>query len=111
MKNKSIWEDYSKKTNQNKEEKNKTNKAESKQKKNKEIENIQTDILIIGAGITGLTTAYFLKDINKKITIIITSGITKLSLYSAKILNKLNFVYNININKIIITNKKGIYYE
>lgn len=49
----------------------------------------------------------YLKD--KKITLIITSGITKLSLHSAKILNKLNFVYNIDINKIIITNKKGRY--
>ena len=48
---------------------------------------------------------------NKKITIIINSGITKLSLHSAKMLNKLNFVYNIDINKIIITNKKGKYYE
>ena len=52
------------------------------------------------------------KDIlGKKITLIITSGVTKLSLSSAKILNKLNFLYNIDINKIIITSKKGRYYE
>ena len=44
---------------------------------------------------------------NKKITIIINSGITKLGNRSAKILSKLNFLYNIDINKIIITNKKG----
>lgn len=44
---------------------------------------------------------------NKKMTIIITGGITKLSEHSAKILNKLNFIYNIDINKIIITSKKG----
>jgi len=44
---------------------------------------------------------------SKKMTIIITGGITKLSAHSAKILNKLNFVYNIDINKIIITSKKG----
>ena len=44
---------------------------------------------------------------NKKMTIIITGGITKLSVHSAKILNKLNFMYNIDINKIIITSKKG----
>lgn len=44
---------------------------------------------------------------NKKMTIIITGGITKLSIHSAKILNKLNFMYNIDINKIIITSKKG----
>ena len=48
---------------------------------------------------------------NKKITIIITGGITKLSKKSGKILNKLNFVYNISINKIIITKKRGKYYE
>ena len=47
----------------------------------------------------------YLKD--KKITLIITSGVTKLSSHSAKVLNKLNFVYNIDINKIIITSKKG----
>lgn len=44
---------------------------------------------------------------NKKMTIIITGGITKLSEHSSKILNKLNFIYNIDINKIIITSKKG----
>ena len=44
---------------------------------------------------------------NKDVTLIINSGTTKLSSHSAKILNKLNFVYNIDINKIIITNKKG----
>lgn len=49
--------------------------------------------------------------LNKKITIIITSGITKLGEKSASILSKLNFIYNIDINKIIITNKKGKYYE
>ncbi|MBQ2873490.1 MAG: metallophosphoesterase [Bacilli bacterium] len=49
--------------------------------------------------------------LNKKITLIITGGITKLGLTSSKILSKLNFVYNTDINKIIITNKKGRYYE
>ena len=48
---------------------------------------------------------------NKKITLIITGGITKLSAMSSKILSKLNFVYNISINKIIITKKRGKYYE
>ena len=47
----------------------------------------------------------------KRITIIITGGITKLSLKSSKLLSKLNFVYNISINKIIITKKRGKYYE
>ena len=45
---------------------------------------------------------------NKTITIIINGGITKLGEKSANILSKLNFIYNIDINKIIITNKKGI---
>lgn len=44
---------------------------------------------------------------NKKITLIITSGITKLSLKSSKILSKLNFFYDISINKITITKKYG----
>lgn len=43
----------------------------------------------------------------KKITIIISGGITKLSERSSKILSKLNFIYNISINKIIITKKRG----
>lgn len=44
---------------------------------------------------------------NKDITLIINGAITKLSMHSAKILNKLNFIYNIDINKITISNKKG----
>lgn len=48
---------------------------------------------------------------NKIITIIINGGITKLGEKSAKILSKLNFIFNIEINKIIITNKKGKKYE
>ncbi len=43
----------------------------------------------------------------KKITIIISGGITKLSERSSKILSKLNFFYDISINKIIITKKRG----
>lgn len=48
---------------------------------------------------------------NKKINIIINSGITKLGEKSAKALSKFNFLFDIDINKIIITNKKGRYYE
>ena len=63
MSNKSIWEDVKIKV----------------KKKNMESE-ITTDILIIGCGITGLTTAYFLKDIDKKVILIdkgkVGSGIT-----------------------------------
>ena len=49
--------------------------------------------------------------LNKTITLIINGGITKLGEWSAKSLSKLNFLYNIDINKIIITSKKGRYYE
>lgn len=55
MKNKSIWE-------------NEIEITEQKTKNNKLPK--ETDILIIGGGITGLTTAYLLKNINKKITLI-----------------------------------------
>ena len=48
---------------------------------------------------------------NKKITIIINGGITKLGERSAKMLKKFNFLFDMEINKIIITNKRGRYYE
>lgn len=48
---------------------------------------------------------------NKKITIIINGAITKLSSKSSKILSKLNIVCPMSINKIIITKKRGKYYE
>ena len=38
------------------------NKRKIKRKKEELNKNIKTDIVIIGAGITGMTTAYFLKD-------------------------------------------------
>lgn len=41
------------------------------------------------------------------LSLIISGGITKLSLEASKVLCKFNFVYNISINKIILTNKKG----
>ena len=44
---------------------------------------------------------------NKAVTLIINGGVTKLGEHSAKLLSKLNFVYNIDLNKIIITDKKG----
>ena len=47
----------------------------------------------------------------KKITIIITGGITKLSQRAGKVFSQFNFVYNIDINKVIITKRKGKYYE
>lgn len=44
---------------------------------------------------------------NKDITLIINGAITKLSERSAKLLSNFNFIYNIDINKITITSKKG----
>ena len=42
-----------------------------KTKANKKVlEDIDTDILIIGGGITGLSTAYFLRDTDREITLI-----------------------------------------
>ena len=48
---------------------------------------------------------------NKTITIIINGAITKLSNNSGIIFRNLNFLYNKNLNKIIIRKKRGIKYE
>lgn len=53
MENKSIWQLYMRK--------NYTDKLDK---------DIETDVLIIGGGITGVTTAYFLKDSNLNVTLI-----------------------------------------
>jgi len=53
MENKSLWKSYMRK--------NYTNKLDK---------DIETDILIIGGGITGITTAYFLKDSNLNVCLI-----------------------------------------
>ena len=92
MEHKSIWEDYSKTINNN----------------IKPFKNIKTDILIIGGGITGLTTAYFLKDTNKKITIIdkslIGKGVTskttaKISFLQQDIYGKITKMHNSKISR------------
>ena len=78
--------------------------------KNEKKEEIKTDldILIIGAGITGLTTAYFLKDTNKKIAIIdkntIGSGITakttaKVTYLQKNVYSTLNKSFNKQVSK------------
>ncbi len=78
-----------------------------KNPKKKEI-NYNTDILIIGAGITGLTTGYFLKNSNKNIAIIdknkIGSGITlnttaKITYLQQDIYSKLSKSYNKLVSK------------
>jgi len=53
MENKSLWQAYMRK--------NYTDKLDK---------NIKTDVLIIGGGITGITTAYFLRDCNLTVTLI-----------------------------------------
>lgn len=88
--NKSIWENKNKETNY-------TNK------------NIETDILIIGGGITGITTALYLLNSDKTLTLIeankIGSGITE------RTTGKINIMQEYNYQKIkkmtnITTSKK-----
>lgn len=77
-------------------------------KKDKKFKTINTDILIIGGGITGLTIAYFLKDNKQKITIIdkstIGMGITakttaKITYLQQDIYSKLKKYHGIEISK------------
>ena len=91
MKHISIWDEYIEK---NKDTQDSINK--------------NTDILIIGGGITGLTTAYYLKDSNKKITLIdksnIGNGITskttaKITYLQQDIYRKLTNIHGKNIAK------------
>ena len=86
MKNISIWSEFKDNT------KNNTLKKD-----------IDTDILIIGGGITGVNTAYFLKDSKYKITLIdskeIGSGVTlkttaKISYLEQDIYSKLTKMHN-----------------
>jgi len=91
MKNKSIWE----------------NEIKISQQKNNKLPQ-ETDILIIGGGITGLTTAYLLKDTGKKIILIdksqtghgITSKTTaKISYIQGTIYQTLEKKFGINTSK------------
>lgn len=92
MKQISIWEEYK-------------NKEITE---TKELNNVNTDILIIGGGITGLTIAYYLKDSKKIITIIdkstIGSGITakttaKITYLQQDIYRKLTNIHGKYISK------------
>lgn len=67
-------------------------------------ENIETDILIIGGGMTGITTAYFLKDKNMKVTLVeqntVASGQSskttgKLTYLQGTILDKIKNIYDV----------------
>lgn len=79
--------------------------------KNNEFDN-ETDILIIGGGITGLTLAYFLKDTNDKVMLIdkskIASGIT--SKTTAKINYLQGIIYQTLIKKFSF-NVAKLYYD
>lgn len=79
------------------------------------LKNISTDILIIGGGISGLTTAYFLKDKYKNIMLIdksnIGNGITskttaKITYLQGIIYQTLEKNFNKKISKNILTHKK-----
>ena len=94
LKNKSIWNDNVKLQNFNKQSFEK-----------------ETDILIIGGGITGLTTAYFLKDTNYKVMLIdksnIGNGITakttaKISYLQGTIYQTLANSFGINVSKLYL---------
>ena len=77
--------------------------------------NIETDILIIGGGITGITTAFYLKDENLNVTLIdsdkigfgVTSKTTgKLTYLQEDILNKIKNMYGLNTVKNYIESQK-----
>lgn len=74
-----------------------------------------TDILIIGAGITGLTTSYYLKDLNKKITLIdkgkigfnVTYKTTgKISYIQKNIYSKLVNSFNKSVSKLYFDSQR-----
>jgi len=93
MKNKSIWEQ---------ELKEYTIKCRLEKNKDK----IHTDICIIGAGITGMTLAYFLKDIDRKV-LVIDKG-KALSGVTCKTTAKVSFVQQDIYSKLKCSHSKAI---
>lgn len=92
MNNRSIWENIV-----------------PKNKKQEEKKNLNTDILIIGGGITGMSTAYFLMNSNQNITVIdkgcIGMGVTckttaKLNYLQGTIYQQLEKNFNKKISKL-----------
>ena len=82
------------------------NKKEIKREVKKLDKNIEVDILIIGAGITGMTTAYFLKD--KNICVVdanrVGHGVTlnttaKINYFQERIYTKIKNIRNEDIAK------------
>ena len=96
MKKKSIWDDVET-TNIN---------------NNKKINDLNTDILIIGGGITGITLAYFLKDYTGKVTLVDKSklgyGVT--SKTTAKITYLQETIYS-GLSKYFNEDISNLYYE
>ena len=96
MKRKSIWDDIET-TNIN---------------NNKKIKDLNTDILIIGGGITGITLAYFLKDYKGKVTLVDKSklfhGVT--SKTTAKITYLQETIYS-TLSKYFNEDISNLYYE
>ena len=81
MKNFSIWRDTVKRN-----------------KYNKLLENIETDILIIGGGITGISTLFFLEKSNYKVTLVEQNRIG--SAVTGNSTGKLSYLQNDLIDKI-----------
>lgn len=76
---------------------------------------IESDILIVGGGLTGITLAYYLKESHFKVTLIeqneIGSGVTrkttgKLTYLQENMYSKINNVYNIEVAKLYYQSQK-----
>ncbi len=79
---KSLWQNYIRKSNFEKIE-----------------ENLETDILIIGAGITGITTAYNL--VNSKHKVLLIDGNSLFNNTTAKTTGKITYLQELNYQRII----------
>ena len=73
-------------------------KGIKRKKSNQLKENINTDVLIIGGGITGITTAYFLKGSNLNVTLVEQNKIA--SGQSSLATGKLTYLQGLISNKI-----------
>ncbi len=87
----------------------------SKTKFNDKLNNKDVDILVIGGGITGITSAYFLSRLNKKILLIDKDNIccdttykstAKISFIQKDIYQKLEKTYNLETSKLYFESQK-----
>ena len=83
---------------------------------NDKLTNTNVDILIIGGGITGVTSAYFLSKLNKKVLLIDKDNIcndttykstAKISFIQKDIYQKLESTYNFNTSKLYFESQKS----